>query len=144
MKPIGTQIKEDEAYLKRADYQKELLRKLIAEKEKVKLGGGQKAIEKQKAKGKLFPFGWYYLKKALKNPKVVDLMLTGIVPEYQGKGVAAILINELQKVMLEHGVTEVETTGIIETNNKAILNWKNYDHIQHKRKRCWKHDLTTN
>lgn len=53
MKIIGTQIKEDEAYLKRADYQKELFRKLIAEKEKIKLGGGLKAIEKQKAKGKL-------------------------------------------------------------------------------------------
>ena len=53
MKPIGTQIKEDEAYLKRADYQKELLRKLSAEKEKIKLGGGPKAIEKQKEKGKL-------------------------------------------------------------------------------------------
>jgi 3-methylcrotonyl-CoA carboxylase beta subunit len=53
MKPIGTQIKEDEAYLKRADYQKDLLRKLIAEKEKIKLGGGPKAIEKQKEKGKL-------------------------------------------------------------------------------------------
>ncbi|MBK9097837.1 MAG: acyl-CoA carboxylase subunit beta [bacterium] len=53
MKPIGTQIKEDEAYLKRADYQKELLRKLNAEKEKIKLGGGLKAIEKQKEKGKL-------------------------------------------------------------------------------------------
>jgi acetyl-CoA carboxylase carboxyltransferase component len=53
MKPIGTKIKEDEGYLKRADYQKELLRKLIAEKEKIKLGGGLKAIEKQKEKGKL-------------------------------------------------------------------------------------------
>ena len=53
MKPIGSKIKEDEAYLKRVDYQKELLRKLSAEKEKIKLGGGQKAIEKQKEKGKL-------------------------------------------------------------------------------------------
>ena len=53
MKSIGTKIKEDSAYLKRADYQKELLRKLEAEREKVKLGGGQKAIEKQKEKGKI-------------------------------------------------------------------------------------------
>ncbi|MCU0333080.1 MAG: acyl-CoA carboxylase subunit beta, partial [Ignavibacteriaceae bacterium] len=53
MRPIGTQIKEDEVFLKRADYQKELLRRLIAEKEKIKLGGGLKAIEKQKEKGKL-------------------------------------------------------------------------------------------
>ncbi|CAG5077274.1 GNAT family N-acetyltransferase [Parvicella tangerina] len=95
----------------------------------------------QKAKGRIFPFGWWHLRKALKHPKVVDLMLTGITPEYQGKGVAAILINELQKVMLEHGVKDVETTGIFETNTKAIQNWKNYDHIQHKRKRCWKKTL---
>jgi len=53
MKSIGTKIKEDEAYLKRADFQKELLRKLQAEKEKVMLGGGIKAIEKQKEKGKI-------------------------------------------------------------------------------------------
>jgi acetyl-CoA carboxylase carboxyltransferase component len=53
MKSIGTKIKEEEAYLKRADYQKELLRKLEAEREKIKLGGGPKAIEKQKEKGKI-------------------------------------------------------------------------------------------
>jgi GNAT superfamily N-acetyltransferase len=91
----------------------------------------------QKAKGKLLPFGWWHIRKALKKPKVVDLMLTGILPDYQGKGVAAILINELQKVMINYGVTDVETTGIFENNTKAIQNWKNYEHIQHKRKRCW-------
>ncbi len=53
MKSIGIKAKEDEAFLKRADYQKELLRKLSAEKEKIKLGGGQKALEKQKEKGKV-------------------------------------------------------------------------------------------
>ncbi len=95
----------------------------------------------QKAKGKLLPFGWWHLKKALQKPKVVDLMLTGVLPEYQGKGVAAILINELQTVMEKYGVSEVETTGIFETNTKAIQNWKNYEHIQHKRKRCWKKEF---
>lgn len=91
----------------------------------------------QKAGGKLFPLGWYHIMKDLNNPKVVDLLLTGIHPEWQTKGVSAILITELQKVMIEHGVTHVETTGIIETNDKAISHWKNYDHIQHKRKRCF-------
>jgi hypothetical protein len=95
----------------------------------------------QKAKGKLLPFGWWHIRKALKHPKVVDLMLTGVLPEFQGKGVAAILINELQKVMIQYGVTDVETTGIFEDNTKAIQNWKNYDHIQHKRKRCWVKEL---
>ncbi len=53
MKSIGTKIKETEAYLKRADFQKELLRKLEGEREKIKLGGGEKAIKRQKEKGKL-------------------------------------------------------------------------------------------
>lgn len=95
----------------------------------------------QKAKGKLFPFGWYHLSQALKKPKVVDLMLTGVLPAYQGKGATAILMNEIQSVMEEHNVTEVETTGVFETNIKVVQNWKNYKHIQHKRKRCWKKAL---
>ncbi|HAB51620.1 MAG TPA: methylcrotonoyl-CoA carboxylase [Ignavibacteriales bacterium] len=53
MKKIGSPIQENETYLKRDDYQKELLRKLEALRNKIKLGGGQKAIEKHKAKGKL-------------------------------------------------------------------------------------------
>ncbi len=92
----------------------------------------------QKAKGKLFPFGWYHISNALKKPKVVDLLLTGIHPDWQAQGVSAILITELQKVMQRYGVEYVETTGMIETNEKAINHWKNYDHIQHKRKRCFR------
>ena len=95
----------------------------------------------QKANGSLFPFGWYHLNKALKHPKVIDLMLTGILPEYQAKGVTAILFYELHKEMEKYGVTEMETTGIFETNQKVIQNWKNYENIQHKRKRCWKKTL---
>ena len=91
----------------------------------------------QKTNGKLLPFGWWHLKKALKKPKVIDLMLTGVLPEYQKTGAAAILINELQAEMARHGVVDVETTGIFETNTMAIANWKNYEHRQHKRKRCW-------
>ena len=53
MKQIGTEILENETFLKREDFQKELLRKLAAAKETVKDGGGKKAIEKHKAKGKL-------------------------------------------------------------------------------------------
>lgn len=95
----------------------------------------------QKAKGNLFPFGFIHILKAMKYPKVVDLMLTAIEPSYQNKGLSAILITELQKTMLEHGVLYAETTGILEINNEAINHWKNYEHIQHKRKRCFKKTL---
>jgi len=92
----------------------------------------------QKANGKLFPFGWYHIMKALKKPEVADLLLTGIHPDWQAQGVSALLITELQQIMIEHGVRFVETTGMIETNEKAINHWKNYEHRQHKRKRCYR------
>lgn len=92
----------------------------------------------QRANGKLLPLGWYYIMQALKKPKVADLLLTGIHPDWQAQGVSALLITELQKIMIAHGVERVETTGMIETNEKAINHWKNYEHRQHKRKRCYR------
>lgn len=92
----------------------------------------------QKAKGSLFPFGFIHILNALKKPKVVDLLLTGILPEKQGQGVPAMLIMELQQTMLDYGVKHVETTGIFENNEKAISTWKNYENIQHKRRRCYR------
>ncbi len=91
----------------------------------------------QKANGRLFPFGFMHILKALKHPDEMDIFLTGVDPKLQGTGVPAILINELQKVILEHKIEFVETTGIFETNHKAIQHWKNYKHIQHKRRRCY-------
>lgn len=95
----------------------------------------------QRSKGKLFPMGWFHISQALKKSKTADILLTGIHPDWQAQGVIAILITEAQKAMMEHGVEHVETTGIIEINDKAINHWKNYDHIQHKRKRCFRKEL---
>jgi len=53
MKKIGNAVSQNSSFNKREDYHKELLRKLNAERDKIKLGGGPKAIEKHKAKGKL-------------------------------------------------------------------------------------------
>lgn len=95
----------------------------------------------QKANGRLFPFGLFHIMRAIRKPKVMDLLLTGVDPEYQAMGLPAILIAELQKSMMKHKVRLVETTGIFESNQKAIQHWKNYDHIQHKRRRCFVKDL---
>jgi ribosomal protein S18 acetylase RimI-like enzyme len=91
----------------------------------------------QKTKGKLYPFGFTHIMKALKKPKVIDMMLTGVRPEYQNSGVAVILIGELQNKMMKLGIDQMETTGVFETNHAVIGNWKNYEHIQHKRRRCY-------
>ena len=95
----------------------------------------------QKAKGKLFPFGFYHIMQAMKHPRVIDLLLTGVIPEYQNAGAAVILFAEIQEEMIKQGIDQMETTGIFETNHNVISNWKNYDHIQHKRRRCFVKDL---
>ncbi|KAF5043249.1 hypothetical protein DSECCO2_504170 [anaerobic digester metagenome] len=91
----------------------------------------------QKCNGKLFPFRFRHILHALKHPTEMDLLLTGVDPVLQSQGVAAVLIFELQQVLLKYKVPFVETTGIFESNNKAITTWKNYEHIQHKRRRCF-------
>jgi GNAT superfamily N-acetyltransferase len=95
----------------------------------------------QKINGKLFPFGFYHILKALKQPSVIDLLLTGVDPEYQSTGAAVLLFAELQDEMMKHGITQMETTGMFETNQTAISNWKNFEHIQHKRRRCFVKNL---
>jgi len=97
----------------------------------------------QKAHGKLFPIGFKHIIKARKgyNNDTIDQMLTGVMKEYHSTGAAVILQAEMQKEMQSHGIKYIETTGIFENNDRAIKNWKNYEHIQHKRRRCFKKSL---
>ena len=94
----------------------------------------------QKAKGSLFPLGFTYLLKAQKGKGVdtMDQMLTGVLKEYHSTGAAVVLQAEIQEEMVKHNLKYIETTGMFETNDRAIGNWKNYENIQHKRKRCFK------
>ncbi|HPT04188.1 MAG TPA: hypothetical protein PLG86_03525 [Bacteroidales bacterium] len=91
----------------------------------------------QKANGHLFPLGIFHILKALKKPEVVDMLLTGVLQDYQNAGIAVVLVSALQEEMMKAGITQLETTGIFETNQNVITNWKNYEHIQHKRRRCY-------
>lgn len=95
----------------------------------------------RKAGGKLFPFGFIHIFKAFKNPRVIDMMLTGVLPEFHSSGVAVLLVGELQRRMMLRGINTLETTGVFETNQNVIANWKNYEHIQHKRRRCFVKEL---
>ena len=95
------------------------------------------SVAMQKAKGSLFPFGFLQVLKALKKPEVIDMLLTGVTQDYQNAGIAVILISELQEEMMKSGIKTLETTGIFESNQNVITNWKNYESIQHKRRRCY-------
>lgn len=90
--------------------------------------------------GRLLPFGWWHVLRALKFHKtnIVDLLLIGVLPEYRTKGANALLFSDLipwyQKYGFEWGETHVE----METNMKVQSQWQYIDHIEnHKRRRCY-------
>lgn len=91
----------------------------------------------QKAKGKLFPSGWIHIQKALKHNDTVDLLLIGIKPEYQKKGVHAMIFNQIGQVFYKNGIKWLESTRELESNNSIQQLWKNYELKQHKRSRCY-------
>ena len=98
----------------------------------------------RKAKGRFLPTGWYYLYKALKgkgNNKVLDLMLVAVDPEYQGKGVNALMIKEFITTAQELGMEVAESNIELETNNKVLSLWDGMDVEQHKRRRAFIKDL---
>ena len=93
----------------------------------------------QKAKGKFFPLGWYHLLKALKwkHPKVLDLLLVGVRPDYQSKGVNALLFTDLIPIYQEMGFEYAESNPELEVNEKVQSQWQYFKTEQHKRRRCF-------
>lgn len=97
------------------------------------------ALQKCK-KGRLFPFGWFYLLRAIKfhKTKIVDLLLMGVLPEYRMKGVNALMFADLipryQAYGFEWGETQVE----METNANVQSQWETLNPVMHKRRNCYK------
>ncbi|WP_018108834.1 hypothetical protein [Bacteroides propionicifaciens] len=94
----------------------------------------------QKAKGKLLPFGWYYLLKALffkKRSNILDLLLVAVKPEYQNKGVNAIVFADMIPNSRKLGFTIAESNPELELNDKVQAQWVNFKTDQHKRRRAF-------
>ena len=88
----------------------------------------------KKANGKMFPFGFIYLLKALYFNHRASFYLIGVHPKYQNKGVTAIIFNEMQKTFNKRGYHIVETNPELEENSSIQNLWKNYEHRQHKKR----------
>ena len=97
------------------------------------------ALQKCK-KGRLFPFGWFHLLRAIKfhKTKIVDLLLIGVLPEYRMKGVNALIFADLipryQAYGFEWGETQVE----METNANVQSQWETLNPVMHKCRNCYK------
>ena len=98
----------------------------------------------QRAKGKLFPFGWWHLLAGLKwrRDEMLDLLLIAVRPDYQGKGVNALLFTDLIPVYQKMGFKYAESNVELELNSKVQNQWQYFDVEQHKRRRCFKQPLS--
>ena len=91
-------------------------------------------------RGRLFPFGWWHLLRAIKFHKteVVDLLLIGVLPEYRSKGANALVFADLIPRYVKYGFKWGETHVEMETNESVQSQWGPLDPIMHKKRRCYR------
>ena len=92
--------------------------------------------------GKMFPFGFYHLWRALRKNNRASFYLIGIKESYQNKGITAIIFQEIQEMFNKRGITKVETNPELEENKAIQALWKNYKHELHKRRRTYRKDIS--
>ena len=91
-------------------------------------------------RGRLFPFGWWHLLRAIKFHKteVVDLLLIGVLPEYRSKGANSLVFADLIPRYVKYGFKWGETHVEMETNESVQSQWGPLDPIMHKKRRCYR------
>ena len=93
----------------------------------------------QKARGFLFPFGWWHLLKALKwnDTQTSEMLLVAVKPEYQGKGAVAVIFEDIIPTHNNLGYKFSESNPELETNTKVQAQWDYFEREQHKRRRSY-------
>lgn len=91
----------------------------------------------QKCNGNLFPFGFIHLIRKMRKNKAVHMYLIGVRPDYHGKGVLAMIFEDLHHSYLKEGIERTTTHPQLEENIKALSIWKNYEGGINIRRRCW-------
>ena len=91
----------------------------------------------QKSKGKLFPFGWWHFMQAQKKNDRANFYLIGIHPEYQRRGVTAIIFKEIFVRFKKMGIQIAETNPELEENKSVQVLWQDYNPVNHKRRKTY-------
>ncbi|MBO5067217.1 MAG: GNAT family N-acetyltransferase, partial [Clostridia bacterium] len=96
----------------------------------------------KKSNGRMLPFGMFRMLKALKGKNdTLEMFFVAVLPEYQSKGLPAIMMYQLTRMCVENGVKICETGPELEENEAVRSFWKNFDARQHRRRRCWKKEI---
>jgi GNAT superfamily N-acetyltransferase len=91
----------------------------------------------QKAKGRLFPFGWYYMLRAISKNDLVDLYLMAVHPDYQNKGVNSIMFADIMPNAAKNGYKFAESNPELETNTRMSSQWGSFEYVNHKKRRVY-------
>ena len=91
----------------------------------------------RKSGGRLTPCAIMKTLKAIRNPKVIDLALIGVIPEYSNKAIATAIISEMLKMLSDGTIEYAETNLNLETNANIQNQWKSFKTVQHKRRRSF-------
>lgn len=95
-----------------------------------------------KSRGRIFPLGWIHLLKALRGKNdVVDLLLVAVKPEYQSKGVNALLFTDLIPYFIKNKYVYAESNPELEENQKVQSQWQYFNTIQNKRRRAYAKEI---
>ncbi|TYP74939.1 GNAT family N-acetyltransferase [Aquimarina intermedia] len=95
----------------------------------------------KKMNGKMYPLGFLHILKAQRKNNTAAFYLIGIDPEYQNKGVTALIFKEMNEVFLRNGIEVVETNPELEENKAIQALWNDYDHEQHKMRRTYRKSI---
>lgn len=95
----------------------------------------------QKAKGKLLPFGIFHLLKAKKNSKDAIFYLIGVHPEFQNKGIHALIFLEYQKSFEKIGIINCIRTPELASNKAIAAVWKNFSPVTYKKRCTFRKDI---
>ncbi|MDC3276010.1 GTP cyclohydrolase [Flavobacteriaceae bacterium] len=88
----------------------------------------------KKINGKINLFNFYHLYKALRKNNRASFYLIGVHPDYQNKGITAIIFYEMQKLFNKRNINIVETNPELEENTAIQKLWKNYENRLHKKR----------
>ncbi len=91
----------------------------------------------QKCRGRLFPFGWWHLLRALRKNDRGDLYLVAVKKAYQGLGLTLVLMDQVYRAFIRRGIRKAESNPELETNTDMQSQWKLMEKRQHKRRRCF-------
>ena len=95
------------------------------------------AMANKKNNGKILPFGFLRLMKAIKKYDIIDLYFIAIDPKHQGKGIIALMFEDAIGTGVAHGVRFAETGPELELNASMQNQWKDFEFREHKRRRCY-------